>query len=133
VIHEGCHLGFLSPPWEGNASDLSVAEMTGDTLPLGRWVDHDTGFPGFVLPGGTSVHPKTKPRGGELTPPEQAANRQSSSIRMRIAQAMGGVKRYRLVKDTIRLVKDGLRDAVRETCGGLHNFRLLYRPWNYAH
>jgi len=76
--------------------------------------------------------PKKKPRGGELTPPEKAINRRISSIRLRIEHAMGGVKRYRIVKDTIRLLKDGMRDTVMETCCGLHNFRLLYRPWNYA-
>ena len=46
---------------------------------------------------------------------------------------MGGVKRYRIVKATICLWKDGLRDAVMETGCGLPHFRLLYRPWNYAH
>src|SRR5262245_46212550 len=83
--------------------------------------------------GTTIVQPPKKPRGGDLTPPEQAANRQISSIRMRIEHAIGGVKRYRIVKDIIRLLKDGIRDAVVETCGGWHNFRLLYRAWNYAH
>jgi hypothetical protein len=42
------------------------------------------------------------------------------------------VKRYRMVKDKIRLLKDGIRDIMMETCCGLHNFRLQYRPWHYA-
>jgi hypothetical protein len=29
-------------------------------------------------------------------------------------------------------LKDGSRDSIMETCGGRHNFRLQYRPWNYA-
>ena len=33
---------------------------------------------------------------------------------------------------SIGAVKDGIRDAVMETCCGLHNFRLQYRPWQYA-
>ena len=45
---------------------------------------------------------------------------------------MGGVKRDRIVKDKIHLLKDGIRDAVMETCCGLHNFHLQYRPWYYA-
>jgi hypothetical protein len=40
--------------------------------------------------------------------------------------------RPRIVKDKIRLLKDGIRDAVMETCCGLPNFRLQYRPWHYA-
>jgi hypothetical protein len=97
-------------------------------LLLGSCLSQDKGFLGFFWPGVTIVQPKKKPRGGDLTPPEQAANRQISSIRMRIEHAMGGVKRDRIVEDTIRLSKDGILDAVMETCCGLHNFRLLYRP-----
>jgi hypothetical protein len=133
VINECCHICFLSPTCEGKASDISLAEMAGYTLPLGSCLYQDKGFQGFCLPGVVIVQPKKKLRGGDLTPPEQAANRQISSIRMRIEHAIGGVKRYRIVKDIIRLLKDGIRDAVMETCCGLHNFRLLYRPWNYAH
>jgi hypothetical protein len=84
------------------------------------------------MPGITIVQPKKTPRGGELTPPEQATNRRISSIRIRIDHAIGGVKRSRIVKDKIRLLKDGIRDTIMETCCGLHNFRLQYRPWHYA-
>ncbi len=90
------------------------------------------GFQGFVLAGGTIVQPKKTPRGGELTPPEQATKRRIASIRIRIEHAIGGGKRSRMVKDNIRLLKDGIRDSIMETCCGLHNFRLQYRPWNYA-
>jgi DDE superfamily endonuclease len=73
-----------------------------------------------------------KPHGGELTPPEQEMNRRISSIRIRIEHAIGSVKRCRIVKDKIRLLKDGIRDTMMGTCCGLHNFRLQYRPWRYA-
>ena len=78
------------------------------------------------------VQPKKQPRGGELTPPETAINRCISSIRIRIEHAIGGVKRERMVQDTIRRLKGGIRDPIMETCCGLHNFRLQYRPWHYA-
>ena len=68
----------------------------------------------------------------ELTPLEKATNRRIASIRICVEHAIGGVKRYRMVKDKIRLLKDGMRDTIMETCCGLHNFRLQYRPWNYA-
>jgi hypothetical protein len=87
---------------------------------------------GYTCEGITIVQPKKKPSGGELTPPEKAANRAISSIRIRIEHAIGGVKRYRMVKDKIRLLKDGIRDTIMETCCGLHNFRLQYRPWHYT-
>jgi hypothetical protein len=31
----------------------------------------------------------------------------------------------------MRLLKDGIRDPVMETCCGLHNFRLIDRQWNW--
>jgi DDE superfamily endonuclease len=120
----------LSHTCEGKASDKSLAELAGYTLPPGRCLYQDKGFQGFFQNGLTIFQPKTKPRGGELTPPEHATNRRISSIRIRIEHAIGGVKRYRIVKDKIRLLKEGIRAAVMETCCGLHNFRLQYRPWH---
>jgi DDE superfamily endonuclease len=122
----------LSATYEGKANDKSLADLEGYSLPPGSYLYQDMGFQGFVLAGVTIVQPKKKPRGGELTPPEKATNRRISSIRIRIEHAIGGVKRYRIVKDKIRLLKDWIRDTVMETCCGLHNFRLQYRPWNYA-
>ena len=52
--------------------------------------------------------------------------------RVRMEHAIGGVKRYRIVKDKIRNWKAGFKDAVFETCCGLHNFRLNFRPWTYG-
>jgi hypothetical protein len=132
VINETCHVCFLSYTCEGKASDKSLAELAGYTLPPGSCLYQDKGFQGFVLEGIMIFQPTKKPRGGELTSPENATNRRISSIRIRIEHAMGGVKRDRRVKDKIRLLKDGLRAIIMETCCGLHNFRLLYRPWNYA-
>jgi hypothetical protein len=108
--------------------DKSLADLAGYTFPPGSGLYQDMGFQGFTLNGMTIAQPKKKPRGGELTPPEKAANCSISSIRIRIEHAIGGVKRYRLVKDKIRLLKDGIRDSIMETCCGLHNFRLQYWP-----
>jgi hypothetical protein len=132
VIDETCHMCFLSHTYEGKAHDKSLADLVGYTLPRGSCLYQDLGFQGFTLDGITIIQPKKKPRNGELTPPEKAHNREISSIRIRIEHAIGGVKRYRIVKDKIRLLKDGIRDTIMETCCGLHNFRLQYRPWHYA-
>jgi hypothetical protein len=132
VIHETCDVCFLSHTSAGKASDKSLAECAAYTLPPGSCRDQDKGFQGFCLHGVTIVQPKKKPPGGELTPPEKATNRHISSIRIRLEHAMGGVKRSRIVKDKFRLLKDMVRDTVMETCCGLHNFSLQYRPWHYA-
>jgi DDE superfamily endonuclease len=123
---------FLSATYEGKENDKSLADLEGYTLPRGSCLYQDRGFQGYTRDGITIIQPKKKPRGGELTPPEHARNRAISSIRIRIEHAIGGVKRYRMVKDKLRLLKDQIRDTIMETCCGLHNFRLQYRPWNYA-
>jgi hypothetical protein len=123
---------FLSATYEGQVHDKSVADLAGYSLPPGRCLSQDMGFQGLRLNAITSIQPKKTPRGGELTPPEQAPNRRISSIRIRIEHAIGGVKRDRIVQDKIRLFKDGIRDTIMETCWGLHHFRLQYRPWHYA-
>jgi DDE superfamily endonuclease len=132
VIDGTCHIGFLSATYEGKAHEKSLAELEGDTFPRGSCLDQDMGFQGYRCEGITLVQPKQKPPGRELTPPEKAANRAIASIRIRIEHAIGGVKRDRMVKDKIRLLKDSIRDTILETCCGLHNFRLQYRPWHSA-
>jgi hypothetical protein len=49
--------------------------------------------------------PHKKPRGGELSAEQK------------------------IVKDTLRLWKDTVRDMLMEVCVGLHNFRLRVNPW----
>jgi hypothetical protein len=132
VIDETCQICFLSATYEGKAHDKILAELEGYRLPPGSSLYQDMGFQGFVLADVTIIQPTKKPRGGELIPPEKATNRRISSLRIRIEHAIGGVKRYRIVKDKIRLLKDGIRDTMMETCCGLHNYRLQYRPWHYA-
>jgi hypothetical protein len=132
VIDETGQICFLSATYEGKANDQILAELEGYRLPPGSHRYQDMGFQGFVLADVTMIPPQKKPPGGELTPPEKTTNRRISSIRIRIAHAIGGVKRSRMVKDKIRLLTDGIRDTMMETCGGLHNYRLQYRPWHYA-
>jgi DDE superfamily endonuclease len=132
VIDETCHLCCLSATYAGKANDKSLADLESSTLPYGSCLYQDRGFQGYTRDGMTIFQPQKKPPGGELTPPEKAANRAMSSIRIRSEHAIGGVKRDRMVKDKIRLLKDGIRETIMETCGGLQNFRLQYRPWHYV-
>jgi hypothetical protein len=62
---------------------------------------------------------------------EKHINQWIASIRIQVEHAIGGVKRYRIVKDKIRNWKEGFKDSIIETCCALHNFRLRFRPWSY--
>jgi hypothetical protein len=65
LINETCHVCFLSYTWEGKASDKSIAELAGYTLPPGSGLYQDQGFQGFFLPGITIVQPKKTPVGSK--------------------------------------------------------------------
>jgi hypothetical protein len=123
---------LLTPTCEGKKPDKKIADETQLTLPNGSYRYQDPGFQGDSLADVTILQPLKKPRGRALTSVEKENNREISRIRIRVEHAIAGVKRYRIVKDQLRTRKDDFRDRAMETCCGLHNFRLNFRPWNYA-
>jgi len=127
-----CKIRFLSDTVESKKHDKKLADETTYTLPEGSKLGQDTGFQGFTLENVAILQPKKKPKGKSLSDLDKSINQWHSSLRVRIEHAIGGVKRYRIIKDKIRNWKSGFRDAVFETCCGLHNFRLNFRPWTYG-
>jgi DDE superfamily endonuclease len=87
------------------------------------------GFLACTLPQGEILMPTKKPRGQELTLEQQLANQALHDRRLRIEHVNSSVKRCRIVKDRIRLWKEGVRDVVMEICCALHNFRVRLMPW----
>ena len=49
--------------------------------------------------------------------------------RLRLEQGHRSVKRCRMVKDRIRLWKEGVRDLVMARGGAVHHFRVRLTPW----
>jgi len=93
---------FLSQTCEGKKHDKRAADEAGYDLPDRSTLLQDTGFQGFAIEGVTIIQPKKKPRGQELTIEDKENNRAISKIRIRVEHAIGGAKRYRIVKDTSR-------------------------------
>lgn len=123
---------FLTASYAGRIHDKRIADIAGYSPPLGSLLYQDTGFQGFTVPGIKILQPKKKPKGRELTVQEkETKNREISAIRIRVEHAIAGIKRFRIVKDKLRNTKKGFADFVMETCCGLHNFRLNFRPWVY--
>ena len=122
---------LLTPSYEGRIHDKRIADRTDYFLPCGSYLYQDSGFQGFSVAGVNIIQPKKKPKGRDLTVEEKENNRAISSIRIRVEHAIAGIKRYRIVKDKLRNSKKGFSDLVMETCCGLHNFRLNFRPWSY--
>jgi hypothetical protein len=131
VADASCKIRFLTDTCEGKKHDKRLTDEAGYSFPEGSTVFQDTGFQGFCPEGILVMQPKKKPRGGELTAEEKQQNQRISSVRIRVEHAIGGVKRYRIVKSKLRNWKQGFRDRVMLICCALHNFRLNFRPWNY--
>ncbi len=106
-----------------------MADAVSYPLPAGSRLLQDLGFLAFTLPQVELLMPTKKPRGQELTWEQQVANQALTSRRLRIEHVNSSVERCRIVKDRIRLWKEGVRDLVMEICGALHNFRVRLTPW----
>ena len=50
-----------------------------------------------------------------------------SSVRVVVENVIAGVKRCRIVKDVLRLTREGMSDLVMEIACGLHNLRISCR------
>ncbi len=120
---------FLSDTWGGRVHDKCIADATPSPLPVGSRLLQDLGFLAFTLPHVEILMPTKKPRGQELTRAQQVANQALHCRRLRIEHVNSSVKRCRIVKDRLRLWKDGVRDLVMEFCCALHNFRVRLTPW----
>jgi hypothetical protein len=120
---------LLSDTSGGRVHDLRIAEATPSPLPAGSQLLQDLGFLACTLPQVEILRPTKKPRGQELPLEEQRANQALHQRRLRIEHVNSSVKRCRIVKDRIRLWKQGVRDLVMERCCALHNFRVRLTPW----
>ena len=129
LVNAGLTILFLSDTYEGSAHDKRIADATLYPLPSGSQLLEDLGFLAFSLEGVSSITPFKKPRGGTLTDEQKAFNQQLARRRIRIEHVNSSVKRCRIVKDTIRLFREGVRDMVAEICCALHNFRVHLSPW----
>lgn len=121
-------LVFLSETAPGSVHDKRLADMTPYPLPAGSQLLQDLGFQGFTLAGVEILQPTTKPRGKALTPTQKAINRELARRRVRIEHVHSSVKRCRMLKETIRMWKDGIRDMVMEIGCALHNLRVRLTP-----
>jgi hypothetical protein len=128
LINAALRILFLSETHPGSVHDKRIADTTPYPLPTGSHLLQDTGFQAFTLEGVDILQPTKKPRGKELTSKQKAGNREVSRRRMRIEHVNSSVKRCRMLKETIRMWKEGMRDMVMEIGCALHNFRVRVTP-----
>jgi hypothetical protein len=120
---------LLSETSPGSTHDQRMADATPYPVPAGSRLLQDRGFLAFTLDHVEIIMPTRKPRGRALTRAQKAANRRIARRRVRIEHVNSSVKRCRIVHDTSRLRKAGVRDLIMEVCCALHNFRVRLTPW----
>jgi hypothetical protein len=127
-INAGWRILCLSEPQPGRVHDKRLADTTPYPLPARRQWLQDLGCQGCTREGVDIMQPTKKPRGHALTPAQQAANQASARRRVRIEQVNRRVKRCRMLKETIRMWQDGMRDMVMEIGCALQNVRVRLTP-----
>lgn len=128
-----CKIYYLSDTYEGKTHDKRINQESEVELPKGSRCFQDTGFMGYC-PKGQDIEvvmPHKKPKGKELTDEQKEQNTKIAKVRVKVEHAMSGIKRLRIIKDKIRAWVGNFRDQVMEVACGLHNFRLMFRPWKY--
>ena len=115
---------WLSPSYEGSVSERQILREDLPELAAGSVVRADLGFLGVELPGVMLILPQRKPRAKPLSAEQKIDNQAKASLRITVEHAINGIKIARIVKDRIRLRRDGIKDLLMEICCGLHNFRL---------
>jgi hypothetical protein len=129
LINAALTILFLSETYAGSTHDQQSADATPYPLPAGRRLLQDLGFLACMLDEVEIIMPTKKPRGRALTRAQKAANRRIARRRVRIEPVNSRIKRCRIVHDTCRLWKAGVRDLGMEVCCGLRNFRVRLTPW----
>lgn len=115
---------YLSQTYEGSVHDKKIADEAEIEFEKTIELLQDNGFQGYLPKNATVIMPEKKPKGKELTQEQKQQNKQKASQRVVVEHAIGGIKKWRIVKDKIRSYRHNLRDEVMLITCGLHNFIL---------
>ena len=102
--------------------DENIGDFIPENIPC--WLDN--GFLGIKkdYPNLNVKMPKKKPKGKELSKKDKNENKQISSIRILSEHTIGGVKRYKIVSDIYRNIKEKFEDKIMLVACGLWNYHL---------
>ena len=127
MVNEEGRVVFLSRTYEGSKHDKTIVDEEGWRFPAGITLHQDLGFKGHRPEGVDVQMPHKKPRTQDLTKGQKQQNKQKASMRVKVEHCIGRVKIYRVLKDRIRMYKQGIKDLVMELGCGLNNFKLAYK------
>jgi DDE superfamily endonuclease/Helix-turn-helix of DDE superfamily endonuclease len=122
---------YLSPTVVSSQHDKSLADDFPILLPKGSVLRQDLGFLGHQPPGVTVEIGIKKPRNGVLTFSQKLYNKLLSGERIVIEHVNSGIKRLKMLKETIRNHSSEFRDMIMCVGCALHNLRVIspYRDY----
>lgn len=125
------YISYLSPTETGSVHDKKIAQDYPLTLPKGSVLKQDLGFLGHYPSDVVVEMPFKTPKNGELSFGQKVYNKILSATRVVIEHANSGIKRLKMVKDTVRVHSTAFRDQLIVVACALHNFRVLspYRDY----
>ena len=131
ISNLGRKILYLSQCWVGKIHDFKLLKV--EFPPEQEWFKNfkvrvDLGYLGidkeYVCKSLSLPH--KKPKKQQLTALQKLENRGFAQERVTVEHAIGGLKRYRILSDRLRLHDFGLYDDLLEVCAGLWNFQLSY-------
>jgi hypothetical protein len=119
---------LVSPTKPGRRHDKNCIDriLLTEHIPKSVAIWGDSGFQGIHHKHGNTLVAKRGRKDRPLTVEEKRENHVISSFRVVAEHAIGGMKRYRVVTDTLRNKLGMFDDRIAVVTAGLWNYRLLY-------
>ena len=122
---------FLSHAYFGSCHDYKILKHEFDPK-QGIWFDKhnvyvDLGFLGIQKDYDEQTNvPYRRSKKKELFEEQKAHNKALSQIRIKVEHAIGGMKRFRILSDRLRIKNYTRYNQVAGICAGLWNFMISY-------
>jgi hypothetical protein len=120
---------FVIQVYVGADHDYTILKM--EFPPEKRWFEPfevrlDLGYKGFDKDYSCRLLkiPNRKPKNSELTQEQKAENKSISQQRIMVEHSIGGMKRYRILSERLRVHDMDNYDSILVVCAGLWNFYL---------
>ena len=131
ISNPGKRVLYLSHAYHGSCHDYKILKEEFD-IEKGNWFDEhetyvDLGFVGIQKDYADNVKiPKKRSKQTPLTEMDKENNRAMSKTRIKIENTIGGMKRYRIMSDRLRLKSTIKYNQIAGVCAGLWNFQLTH-------
>ena len=129
ISNKGRRILYVSKSWVGKIHDFKLLKR--EFPPEQEWFKNfrvrvDLGYLGFEQEYACKALslPHKKAKKQELSAEQKQENRELARERVEVEHAIGGLKRYRILSDRLRVHDVDLYDDIVEVCAGLWNFYL---------